>query len=359
MTSPPAVRSLRVRALELPLEQPVRSAAGVMTSTPLVLLDILSEDGVVGHSYLRTYTSLALRALARLLEDLAPVLVGEHGPAAQLSTSLRGRFRLLGDRGLVGAALAGIDMALWDADAKRAGMPLARGLSAGAASVPAYRPLIAVDPLPACREAAAALASGFTAVKVKVGHGSLGTDLDVASALKEVLGPSGSLMVDYNQSLSLDEALRRGRALEDHGLTWIEEPIDARDLLGCARLTSELSAPINTGENLESAQEIRTSIELKASDLLTLDVMRVGGVSGWQQAARDAGAARVPACSHAFPEFSVHLLAASPTGRWLEYHDYVAPLLVRPLSVSDGRVTVPSEPGVGMEWDEDVLTRLL
>lgn len=353
-----SIRRLSVRPVELPLARPVRTAVGNMTSTPVALIDIVCEDGAVGRSYLRTYTPVALRGLVRLLEDLAPSLVGKTGRATRVASELRGLFRLLGDRGLVGMALAGIDMGLWDIDAKRAGLPLAELLGARTKSVPAYRPLIATDPSPAGEEAERALAAGFSAVKVKVGHGELTDDIEVVSHLRGLLDRGGELMVDYNQSLSIDEAIARLGALGEYQLSWAEEPLNARDLLGYARLTSSTSTPVGAGESLESLDEVEMLLELHGADVLTLDVVRMGGVSGWLEAANHAAGAGRPVCSHAFPEFSVHLLAASETGRWLEYHDYIAPLLTRPVRISAGRAGVPSEPGAGLDWDEAALKKL-
>jgi mandelate racemase len=353
-----SIRRLTVRPVELALTEPVRTAVGTMTSTPLALIDILCEDGAVGRSYVRTYTPVALASLVRLLEDLASTLVGKAGHAQQLIAALRGMFRLLGDRGLVGMALAGIDMALWDLDAKRAGLPLAGLLGARATSIPAYRPLLATAARPACAEAERALAAGFAALKVKVGHGELADDVEVISRLASLLDQTGELMVDYNQALSVEDAITRLNALGDYRLSWVEEPLNARDLLGYARVTRSTATPVAAGESLESVDEVQMLLELDAVDVLTLDVARVGGATGWRHASRSAARAGRPLCSHAYPEFSVHLLAASPSGRWLEFHDYVAPILTRPMNVDAGRVEVPSEPGVGLEWDEAALAAL-
>ena len=250
--------------------------------------------------------------------------------------------------------LAGIDMALWDRDARRAEVALADFLGAGAGVVAAYRPLIATEPVPAAAEAQRAAAAGFGAIKVKLGRGSLRCDLETVEALGDV----DRLMVDYNQSLSVEEALRRGQALGGRGLEWIEEPIDALDLPGHARLRAQLSTPLAAGENLEGEVEIQAALDLGALDVLTLDAARTGGVTGWLAAAAAAARASVPVCSHAYPEFSLHLLAASPTGRWLEYQDYVAPILAAPLEVVAGELRVPERPGAGLDWDERALARL-
>ncbi len=352
------IHSLRVRPLELPLASAVRTAAGTMSSTPVVLIDIRDHDGVVGRSYLRTYTPLALRAVAALLEDLAPELADRPGGPAHTNQRLKERFRLLGQRGLVQAALAGIDMALWDLAARRAERPLARLLTAEPQPIRAYRTLRATDPEPAAHEAAEAVAQGFQAVKVKLGFADLTADLETITAITMAITRETSLFVDYNQALDAQEALDRSRELQTLGVTWIEEPVAAFDLDTAAHLARELETTIALGENLEDVHEVEAALERRACDILTLDAVRIGGVTGWQQAAALAAAADIPLASHAFPEFSRHLLAASPTGRWLEYLDYLAPIRTRELAVEQGFIVIPDEPGAGLDWDEDAIRAL-
>ena len=352
------IDSVTIRPLDLPRERPVLTAAATMSSTPIVLIDVACDDGLVGRSYVRTYTPLALRALAALLEDIGSEVRGADASPASFELEAGGRFRLLGTRGLVGAALAGFDIALWDLEAKRDALPLARRLGATATQVRAYRPLIAVDPGAAAVEAEEAVEAGYRAVKLRVGTGDLGADLELARRVTHAVGPDAEVMVDYNQSLTVEEAVRRGRALQELGIGWIEEPVDGRDLAGTARVSAELDVPINLGENLEGPEEVRRSIAAGASSLLTLDAMRVGGVTGWLRSAADAADARIPVCSHAFPEVSLHLLAATATRHWLEHQDYIEPILQRPLVVREGVVEVPDEPGNGLAWDERAIERI-
>jgi mandelate racemase len=121
-----AIRDVTIRPVDLPLEDPVETASGVLRTAALVLVDVRDADGVEGHAYLRTYTPVALRALAALLEDVAPLVRGLPAAPAPVRARLRAEFKLLGDRGLIGAAIAGLDMALWDVAARREGVPLAR-----------------------------------------------------------------------------------------------------------------------------------------------------------------------------------------------------------------------------------------
>jgi len=346
------VRRVVARGLLLEPDRPTETAAGVMTTTPVVLVDLETSDGVVGHGYLRSYTPAALAALARLVADLGGLVEGLPAAPGVIETSLRARLRLLGTSGLVGLALAGIDMAVWDALARRLGVPLATLLGGEPRPVPAYAGLRTMEPAAAAAEAEEALRGGFTAVKLKVGRAGLDADLAAIRAVRRAVGDSTRIMVDYNQSLSVPEALDRIRVLDDEGLYWIEEPTRADDLSGNARIAAAARTAIQLGENWSGTRDMAASLSANASDHATLDVMRLGGVSGWMRAAALAEATAIPASSHAFIELSAQLLAVTPTGLWLEYLDHVGQLLVEPLRIRDGHAQPPASPGAGLEWDE-------
>jgi len=166
------------------------------------------------------------------------------------------------------------------------------------------------------------------------------------------VGDGTRIMADYNQSLSVPEALDRIPALDDEGLYWIEEPTRADDPSGNARIAAAARTAIQLGENWSGTHDMAASLSANASDHATLDVMRLGGVSGWMRAAALAEAAAIPASSHAFIELSAQLLAVTPTGLWLEYLDHVGPLLVEPLRIRDGHAQPSQAPGAGLDWDE-------
>ena len=144
-----------------------------------------------------------------------------------------------------------------------------------------------------------------------------------ARVIEATLDPSQrqafkELMTDYNQVLALDEAVRRGRALDNEGLAWIEEPIRHDDYTGCAKIARELATPIQIGENFSGPRAMMEAVTVDAADYMMPDLARIGGITGWQQAASLAAIGGIKLSSHLFPEFSVHLLALSPTCHWLE-----------------------------------------
>jgi mandelate racemase len=353
------IRGVRARALDLALARPVETAAGVMRTAPLVLIDLATEEGVTGRSYVRSYTPLALAPLARLVANLEELVAGVTAEPAAVERRLRRQFRLLGPQGLVGMAIAGIDMAVWDACAQAAGLPLVRLLGGAPAPVPAYASLRTMRPEGAAAEAEELVASGFRAVKVKIGGGDLAADLETIGAVRRAIGDRVDLMVDYNQSLSVTEAVERAVALDREGLYWIEEPTRADDFDGHARIAAAAATPIQLGENWWGPHDMEKSIAAHASDQVTLDVMKLGGVTGWLHGAALAGAAGLPASSHTFPELSVHLLAVTPTCRWLEYLDHAGPILAEPIRIRDGHALPSTRPGSGLEWDHELVERLL
>jgi mandelate racemase len=250
-------------------------------------------------------------------------------------------------------------MALWDARARASGLPLVTLLGGTPGPIPAYASLRTMAPTSAAAEAEEALARGFRAVKLKVGRSDLAADLAAIRAVREVIGPDVRLMVDYNQSLSVVEALDRVRLLDGEGLTWIEEPTRADDFAGHARIAGAAQTAIQLGENWWGPHDMAKSLAAGASDHVMLDVMKLGGVTGWLRAAALADAAGLPASSHAFPEFSAHLLGVTPTGLWLEYLDHAGPILTEPLPIRDGAALIPDRPGSGLDWDEAAVQRAL
>jgi mandelate racemase len=353
------VRDVEARAVIAPLVPPVRTAAGAVTRALLVLIDLRTEEGPVGRAYLFAYQSFALRPLRDLVLGLGETVRGQPVRPVDLDRTLRRRLALFGTRGLQGMAVAGIDMAAWDALAQVTGVPLATLIGSEPRPIAAYNSLGMLPPGEAADEAAKTAAAGFRGLKIKIGWPSLEEDLAVVRAARRALPDDVALMVDYNQSLSVVEAMRRGRALDGEGVAWIEEPVRADDLRGAAAVAAALATPVQIGENFTGPFEMEEALRVKAADLVMPDVQQIGGVTGWLRAAALAHAAGVPCSSHLFIETSAHLLAATPTCHWIEYLDVAAPLLAEPLRPVDGMIQAPRRPGLGLAWDETAVRRYL
>src|SRR5262249_40972531 len=249
----------------------------------------------------------------------------------------------------------GSDMATWDAHAQEWGQPLARVLGGTVRPVKAYNSKgLGIMPIGSLADNAEALVKeGFSAVKLRLGRPNAGDDVAAVRAVKKAVGPDITLMCDFNQALSVNEALLRGRLLDDEGgLLWIEEPTRADDFHGNARIADALVTPVQIGENFMGPEQMAQALAAKACDFVMPDLQRIGGVTGWMRAAALAQGAGIEMSSHLFPEVSSHLLAVTPTCHWLEYVDWAAPILAQPLVVENSHVLPPAGPGIGIAWDE-------
>ncbi|MET0850624.1 MAG: enolase C-terminal domain-like protein [Candidatus Rokuibacteriota bacterium] len=351
--------ALRARAVLPPFRRPPVSASGAIARAALVLFDLETDEGVTGRSYVFGFAPWALAPIVGCAQGLFEMVKGDLLAPVDIEAKLRRQLALLDSPGLVGLALAGLDMAAWDALARARGLPLVSLLGGAPKAIPAYNSTgLWIQPVDGLAdEAEALLGEGFRAVKLRVGRDAFAEDLAAVRAVKKRIGDGAILMCDFNQRLTVSEALRRGRALDGEGLYWIEEPIRHDDYEGYARIAAEVATPIQTGENLVDTFEMARAIAARSLDFVMPDVQRIGGVTGWLRAAALAHAHGIEMSSHLFPEFSVHLLGVTPTGHWLEYMDWAAPLLQEPLPVTDGVARIPERPGAGIEWDEAAVRR--
>jgi mandelate racemase len=353
------IRSLRTVAVSVPMKLPLGTSAVTVRSAPLLLIDLETEQGITGRTYLFCYMPMGAQLIAHVLDELLLSIKGDAVDPAEIGAKLLRHLRLIGAQGVIWMALAGLDVACWDALAQAAGVPLVAFLGGAPKPIPAYNSngLGLMSPEACADEAEQLLERGFRGVKLRLGYPTLVADLAAVRAVRKRVPSDIAIMTDYNQALSVDEALNRGRALDAEGLVWIEEPIRHDDYTGCAAIAQALATPIQIGENFIGSHAMESALAANSADLMMPDLCRIGGVTGWQHAAELAAAKGIKLSSHLFPEVSSHLLAVSPTQHWLEYVDWAAPILAEPLQVIDGTVAPSSRPGTGISWNQDAVAR--
>lgn len=351
------VRTVRTRAVRSPMRRPLLTSVGSISAAPLVLIDVETDEGVTGRSYLFCYLDAVSPLIQRALEILLPSLVRQPVEPAELRKRASQSLQLLGADGVFGLCLSGLDVAYWDALAKAADMPLARFLGGTCGRVQAYNSngLGVMSPEAAASEALELIDEGYSAIKVRLGHPLAEHDLAVVRAIRAQIPAGALLMSDYNHCLTAPEAIRRARMLDGEGLHWIEEPTAPDDLRANAEVARSVSTPIQIGENFRTLREMQAAIDQRACDMVMPDLERIGGVSGWLKAAAIAEASGFAMSSHLFPEVSSHLMMATPTNHWLEYVDWAEPILSEPLVLKNGYAIVPERPGNGLSWDEDAV----
>ena len=354
------LKSIRARPVVVPLKRPVVSKVGLFKDWPLILIDLYTNEGVVGHSYIEPYLKQSVRYIVPALEDLVEAAKGQ--PLAPFDGYRRaiGSLHLVGREGVSMIATSGLDMAAWDALAKAADMPLAVFLGGTTGPVPAYNSNgLWLTPLNNLASEARSLVAegGFAGLKLRLGRENLAEDLAAIAAVREAVGTTVKLMCDFNQGLSLGDALVRCHALDDQGLYWFEEPTTYDNIPGYAQLTRELKTPVQLGENFYGPRMLYQAVLAGAGDYVMPDLMRIGGVTGWLRAAAVTSAAGIPMSTHLYPEIAAHLMRVTDTAHWLEWQDWADPILSEPFQLKDGHLIVPDRPGQGIEWNEKAITR--
>ncbi len=354
------LESVEVRAVSIPMRRPIVSKVGTYPEWPFILIDVKTKEGVVGRSYLEPYLKKAVRYVGPAISDLAEMFKGRQLAPLDLYRDAVNALHLLGRQGVTLIAAAGFDMAVWDALAKAAGLPLAELLGGSVGRLRTYNTnglwLLPLERL--ANEAEELVAEGgFSAIKIRLGRPTLREDLHALEAVRGAIGSEVDLMCDFNQGLTLQEAITRCHGLDEQGLYWFEEPVVFDNYAQSAQLAREIRTPDQIGENIYGPHSFFEAVSARAADLYMPDLMRIGGVTGWMRAAAIAGAAGHPMSSHLYPEVSAHLLRATESADWLEWRDWGNPIIAEPFEVKDGFATVPDRPGNGIEWDEDAVRR--
>ena len=354
------IQSISVRAVVVPMRRPLKTSTGAVSVAPLLLVDMKTNGGIVGRSYLFCISTINIKPIAALVDAMAQLLKGDAVAPFEIEKKLRARYTLLGVHNIVLFAMAAIDMCAWDALGQALGQPVVRLLGGEPRPVLAYNSngLGIQDIKGLTKEAKELVAEGFSAVKLRMGRPTARADIEALRAVKKTIGPEVTLMVDFNQALTVTEAIRRGRMIdEEGGVLWIEEPIRADDFAGCARVAREVATPIQIGENFMGPEQMAQAIAAGCCDYVMPDAQRIGGVTGWMRAAALAQGAGLEMSSHLFPEASCQLLPVTPGCHWLEFVDWAAPVLEEPVRIEKGYAIGARGPGLGMKWDEKAIKK--
>ncbi len=355
------IERIALSRIVLPLATPISDAKVLtgrqkpLTEVSFVFAEITTKDGVngIGFGYSKRAGGPGLFAHSA---EIAPNLLGEDpNDIEKLWDKLCWAGASMGRSGLTSQAIAPFDIALWDAKAKRAHLPLAKLIGAHRDSVRCYNTSggFLSTPLPQMLENVSNLrASGIGGIKLKVGSPELKNDVERVGAVRKLLGDGFPLMVDANQQWDRQSATRGCRALEPFDLTWIEEPLDAYDFEGHAQLAATFDSAIATGEMLTSFNEHAQLILSNASDFIQPDAPRVGGVTPFLKIMNLAAFKGRKLAPHFAMEIHIHLAACYPIEPWLEHFDWLAPLFNEQLHLEAGRMHVPTRPGVGFTLTE-------
>lgn len=350
------IDQVRVDHFRVPLPVTLSdSTHGEITHFDLVTVRIADKDGVEGLGY--TYTvGHGGGAVADLLSrDIAGTLTGQDPERIEaIWKRLWWHLHYVGRGGLAVFAISAVDIALWDLKGKRLGRPLWRLLGGGDPNVRAYAGGIdlffTLDELLAQTDRN--LASGFRAIKMKVGRERLSEDIDRVRAMRRHLGDGFPLMADANMRWTVDQAVRAAKRLADQDLVWLEEPTVPDDYAGHGRILREGGVPIAAGENLRSIVEFEHIMAAGGVSFPEPDASNCGGITPWMKVAAMAEARGLPVTSHGIHDIHVHLLAAVPNASFLEVHGFgLERFIAEPLIIREGIARAPDRPGHGVALD--------
>lgn len=329
----------------------------VSQQTPIV--KIIDSDGLEGVGYSYTIGTGGSSVMSLLKDHLAPQLIGRSPnniEAIWRDLKLSTNATYVGP--ITALALAAIDTALWDMKCKRAKLPLHVMAGGATDKVKLYTTeggWLHIEQEKLVEDALQAQELGFYGAKFKVGKPHVADDVTRIAAVREAVGSNWDIMVDANQSLTIDESIRRAKNFEPFDLAWIEEPLPAEDVDGHIRLCQSTSTPIAVGESMYSMAHFREYMQKGACSIVQVDVARIGGITPWLKVAHTAESFNMPVCPHFLMELHVSLVCAVQNNRWLEYIPQLDDITTQGLEIINGKAIAPKEPGLGIAWDWDEL----
>lgn len=356
------ITNATARLVDIPVEAARSDAVQSFQSQETPIVDLTTDAGISGRGYSYTIGTGGTAVLALLRDVFLPRLIGHDiRRYERIWFDLFASTRSTAPGAITALALAAVDTAVWDANAKRLGDPLSIAVGGARDEVPVYdtehgwlhlSEQELVDGITAVRD------GGMRAAKVKVGAPTLAEDVRRLSAVRDAVGDDFEIFVDANQSFTVPEAIRRSRAYADLGIGWFEEPLPADDVAGHRQLAQHSAVPIAVGETLYSVGQFQTYVDAEAASIIQVDVARIGGITPWLKVAHLAEAANLPVCPHFLMELHVSLTAGVRNGRYAEYIPQLRAVTRNEVELTAATLRAPTTPGLGIDWDDDRLDDL-
>ncbi|MFK7800240.1 MAG: mandelate racemase/muconate lactonizing enzyme family protein [Anaerolineae bacterium] len=356
------ITSLKTMHYRLPLSSTMTDAThGEMTHFEVIMVQLQTADGQQGLGY--TYTiGLGGAAIKSLIEQaIKPLLIGANARQIEkIWDEMWWKMHYIGRGGLVSFAMSAVDVALWDLIGHIDGVPLWQLLGGHSNTATPYAGGIDLHLSQGelLEKIQGDLDHGFHAIKMKVGQPRLRDDIERIQAVRNLIGPDITLMVDANMRWSVETAVRAARQMAEHDVYWLEEPTIPDDVPGHARIAVEGGVPVATGENLHTIYEFRNMIENGRIAFPEPDVSNIGGITNWMRVAKLAYAKNLPVTTHGVHEIHLHLLAAVPNASFLEVHSFgLERFILNPPEIVNGDMTAPDLPGHGVQFDWSSLAK--
>ena len=355
---PMTIEHVRTTLARIPYVEPPRFNLAYDKPRELVVVELETSGGVTGMGYLQPLEGCIGTIAACIREMMAPRIVGRQATEVEaIWADLWRAGYTAGRGGITVMAQSAIDIALWDAVGKAAGLPLHRVWGHYRSEVPAYgsgcwRGLGGDGMI---EKARAYVADGFKAIKMQVGHMyDPRTQIENVRRMREALGPDIDIMVDANMAWNADEAVVMGRKLDANDIYWLEEPVRADDFAGYFRVADALATRVVGGENHFTRFDLRHFFEHPTVPILQPDPMR-GGLTELRKIAAVADTWGMTIAPHCFDELMIQLMASIPNGNYLEHMGWLDDLWVEPVLPEGGMIRAPERPGHGLAFKPEIL----
>lgn len=361
MSDPSTITGIRHWIVHVPLRSAISWSSGKRTGSTRLICEVTTAGGERGYGEticLHDFVPAVFEGL------VAPLAVGlRASDVERLNRMAEGAGYYHHKRALV-FALSAVEMAMWDARGRMAGLPLHRmwgGAYRDSVEMCAY--VYISDPDTVAAELAEYREQGFTSFKLKVGLDP-DRDIELVARAREALGPKAKLRVDPNGAWTPATAKRMLAKLAPFDLQYVEQPLPVEDLVGAARLAASSEVPICIDEGAYTLQETMTAIRMGAADVVLVDPHEAGGLWQCLKVGAVCEAAGIHVGMHSGGELGLtqaaylHLAASMPNATIALdtiYQHHADDILTERISFDGGRAAVPQAPGLGVDVDPEKL----
>lgn len=339
------------------ISKPIADSTHTISKIAFYVVEVETEGGCIGQGYLLSF-HYSPNAIEGALKDVCNFARGYkvyETVKAKQDWDMEAEY--FGHTGINNCAIAALNIAMWDAWGKSVDAPIWKMLGASTQKIPVYGSggWISYSDEELLEEVLDYKKRGFTAVKIKVGSGSIEKDMSRLSKCREALGESVKIMMDANQGMDVPTSLKLSEQAKKIGIHWFEEPISNTDYAGYQLLRNKTGIALAMGEREYDLVALKSLIERNALDLWQPDLIRLGGVEEWRNSAALASAYKLPVLPHYYKDYDVPLLCTIPTAYGAESFDWIDGIIDNTMKIENGYAYPRLGAGWGFKFKEEFL----